>query len=306
MFSIVNNKQLLFDYILAASLILLMGVFAKWTNDIEIVLPELAALCTGCFIYKKSSWNSSPKALFILPSITAFLGFGINMLSITLALKIALVLLLIFLLFYWSKNVLAPAIATGLLPIITNCHSLYFLLSTVVFTLLLAIIVQLKYRSNESITNETVSFRSYFAYFSIIIIWLSFCYYNNYFFMLAIPPVIVVGLELISQPKIEIKPIAIKTLILVSASLIGGFINVYFSDLLLILLLNFVIISLFLAIFKQKMAPAYAIALLPIVLKDNDPLYFAIYVCAICCAIFGGAYISKYIYNYKASAKLNQ
>lgn len=297
MFSTANKKQLFLDYILAGCLILLMGIFSVWANDIEIILPELAALSAGCFIYKKASWNSAPKALFILPSITAFLGFGINMLHISLALKVGLVLLLIFLLFYLSKNVLAPAIATGLLPIVTNCHSVYFLISTLLFTLILAVIVQLKYQSGEKIAKETVPFRTFFAYFSIITIWLSFCYYNNYSFMLAIPPVIVVGLEMISEPKIKLKPIFIKTFLLVASSLISSYIYLYIDNLLLILLVNFIVISTFLAFFNQKMAPAYAMALLPIVLKNKEPLYFSLYVFIICCAIFGGAYISKYMYN---------
>lgn len=291
------SQKLVFDYFLAGSLILLMGLFAIWANDIEIVLPELAALSAGCFIYKKASWNANPKMLFILPSITAFMGFGINMLSISLALKIALVLLLIFLLFYFSKNVLAPAIATGLLPIITNCHSVYFLISTLFFTLILAVFVQLKYQSGEKVAKEIVPFRTFFAYFSIVTIWISFCYYNDYHYMLAIPPVIVVGLEMISGPVIKLQPVLLKTALLVVSSLIGGYIYLYINDLLLVLLINFVVISLFLAVFKQKMAPAYAIALLPIVLKNQEPLHFALYVFFICCAIFGGAYISKLMYN---------
>lgn len=291
------NATISRDYFLAATMLLLMGTFSIITHDIEIILPELGALCVGCFIYKKSSWISNPRALFILPTVTAFLGFGINILSIKLEFKIALVLLLIFLLFYFSKNVLAPAIATGLLPIITNCHSVYFLISTVVFTLLLSIIVQIKYKTEDKISNEMISFRTFFAYFSIIVIWLSFCYYNNYTFMLAIPPVIVVGLEMISLAEIKLKPILIKTFLLVCSAIIGGFLTLYISNLLLLLLVDFVVISFFLAAFKQKMAPAYAIAMLPILLVNKNPLSFGLYVLIICCAIFGGAFISKYIFN---------
>lgn len=291
------NFTLFREYFLASAMLLLMGIFSIVTQDIEIILPELGALCVGCFIYKKSSWISNSRALFILPSITAFLGFGINMLSIKLEFKIALVLLLIFLLFYFSKNVLAPAIATGLLPIITNCHSIYFLISTVVFTLLLSFIVQIKYKTDDKMPKEIVSFRTFFAYFSIIIIWLSFCYYNNYTFMLAIPPVIVVGLEMISLAEIKLKPILIKAFLLVASAIIGGFLTLYLTNLLLLLLVDFVAISLFLAIFKQKMAPAYAIAMLPILLENKSPFVFGIYVLIICSAIFGGAFLSKYVFN---------
>lgn len=288
-----KTNRLLFDYFLAGSIILLMGVFSVVADDIEIVLPELAALCAGCFLYKKPSWNSNPNSLFVLPSITAFIGFFINKLHTPLALKIALVLLLIFLLFYFSKNVLAPAIATGLLPIITNCHSVYFLVSTLVFTFVLAVIVKLKYQSTDKISKDIIPFRTFFAYFTILIIWLSFCYYNNYHFMLAIPPVIVIGLEMITMPEIKFKQVAVKTLVLVASSLIGGFIYLYIDGLLMVLLVNFVSVALFLILSKQKMAPAFAIALLPIVLKNQQPFHFAVYVFIICCAVLGGAFIAK-------------
>lgn len=291
------NFNLFFDYFLAAAILLLMGAFSIVTEDVEIILPELGALCAGCLIYKKSSWISNPKVLFVFPSLTAFLGFGINKIPISLEFKIALVLSLIFLLFYLSKNVLAPAIATGLLPIITNCHSVYFLISTVVFTLLLFFIVQIKYKTVDKMPKEIVSFRTFFAYFSIIVIWLSFCYYNNYTFMLAIPPVIVVGLEMISQAEVKTKPILIKTFLLVFAALIGGFLTLYITNLIILLLVDFIVISLFLMVFKQKMAPAYAIAMLPILLKNDNPLSFSLYVLIICCAIFGGAFLSKYVFN---------
>lgn len=292
-----NKKSLFFDYLLAGILLLLMAIFSIITDDIEIILPELGALCAGCLIYKKASWNSNPKSLFILPSITACLGFAINKFDLTLEFKVALVLFCIFMLFYLSKNVLAPAIATGLLPIITNCHSIYVLISTLLFTLLLAIIVSKNYKSEDKIAKDAVPFRTYFAYFSILIIWFSFCYYNNYNFMLAIPPVIVIGLEIITEPVIKFKQILIKIIILTICAFIGSLIYLYIDGLILVIGVNFISISLFLYLFKQKMAPAYAIALLPIVLKNDHPYYFSLYVFVIGCAVLGGAYISKMIYN---------
>lgn len=65
----------------------------------------------------------------------------------------------------------------------------------------------------------------------------------------------------------------------------------------MVLLVNFVTISVFLSIFKQKIAPAYAIALLPIVLKTENPIYFSVYVFVICFAVLGGAFLAKYLHN---------
>ena len=110
-------------YITAYSLILLMAAAAFTFQEKEIILPELAALSVGCFLYKKNTWTSKPMHLFLLPVATAFIGFFINQLEINITVKIILVLVVMFILLHLVKSTLAPALATGLLPIVTNCDS---------------------------------------------------------------------------------------------------------------------------------------------------------------------------------------
>lgn len=80
-------------YTIAYGLILLMTAAAFHFKDKEIILPELAALSIGCFIYKKNTWTAKPLHLFLLPSITAFIGFFINQLEINMAAKIVVIMI---------------------------------------------------------------------------------------------------------------------------------------------------------------------------------------------------------------------
>ena len=112
-------------------------------KDKEIILPEIAALSVGIITFRENKWIQRPIHIFLLPSITAILGFGINFLPIILSLKLVLVLIgmLVFLRIF--KSQLAPALATGLLPIVTNAHSFLFLISIIFFVLLLYFAIKL-------------------------------------------------------------------------------------------------------------------------------------------------------------------
>lgn len=68
-----SRSQIKF-YTVAYGLILLMTAAVFSFKDKEIILPELAALSIGCFIYKKSM-DCQALHLFLLPSVTASIGF---------------------------------------------------------------------------------------------------------------------------------------------------------------------------------------------------------------------------------------
>ncbi|MEJ5103980.1 hypothetical protein [Chryseobacterium sp. MYb328] len=109
-------KEQLVKYIKALSLIFLMLGSSFFLKNKEIILPEMAALSIGSFIYLKDDWRRKPWHLFYLPSITAIIGFGINVLDISMLMKLIISLLLVLTVLKIANNFLAPALATGLLP----------------------------------------------------------------------------------------------------------------------------------------------------------------------------------------------
>lgn len=185
-----------------------MTAVAFGFNEKEIILPELAALSIGFFMHKKNELTDNPVHLFLLPSLTAFLGFFINQPDINLEAKIVLVLTGMFMLLHFIKSSLAPALATGLLPIITNCNSYIFLISIIVFMGTLGVLVEAFFRSEnleENKKNNRKPLLSAVVLLAVLIMWTIICAAAGNMQMAAIPPVIVLGFESINKKHYTLK-----------------------------------------------------------------------------------------------------
>ncbi|MEQ5323954.1 hypothetical protein [Proteus sp. fly-1008] len=108
-----TQRQSVLSYTLAFIFIIAMIAIASFFDDREIILPEIVAMAVALWVYREQNWMRHPEKIFIWQTITALLGFGINLLSTPFTTKLILILasmLLFFLLFRYS---LAPALATG-------------------------------------------------------------------------------------------------------------------------------------------------------------------------------------------------
>ena len=185
-------------YTIAYGLIMLMAAAALGFKDKEIILPELAALSVGCFIYKKNAWTAKPLHLFLLPSVTAFIGFFINYLEINMAAKIVVIMIVTLSLLYLIKSSLAPALATGLLPIVTNCDSYVFLISIVLFMGFLSILAVVFFKpevSGAAAVEEPKPILAILVFLAVLIVWVMICSVLGYMQIAALPPVIVTSPE---------------------------------------------------------------------------------------------------------------
>ncbi|QBQ40838.1 hypothetical protein E2P86_06605 [Sphingobacterium psychroaquaticum] len=299
---LVHHKKNIQSYTFGIALILLMICAAIVLQDREIILPELAALATGCFVYMKPEWTSRPWELFKLPSITAIIGFGINMTTFSLVLKLILVVSAMLLVLTWLRNYLAPALATGLLPVITNATSPTFLAAIFILTFLLAWAVASFKTKNTSTPAQTPQFNlqkgDIAAYLTIIIGWMGFCFYTDRMDMAATPPVLVVAFESI-QKQMYTRKVWLKQIFLLTiAALIGSLTTTYFSNMILGASTSFLAIYLVLHISKFKLPPAYAMALLPLILPTQPPLHFTIKVFLMALFILSTIYVlKKYVAN---------
>ena len=64
-------------YIAAFVFILAMVGAAVYFNDPEIILPEMAAMAVALWVWQEKSWMQRTEMIFMLPSVSALLGFGI-------------------------------------------------------------------------------------------------------------------------------------------------------------------------------------------------------------------------------------
>ena len=108
------------SYLAAFVFIVFMVAAAYGLNDREIILPEMAAMAVGLWVYRDKQWLNQQDKIFILPSLTAVIGFCINLMPISYMFKLVLVLCAILLVMRMFNYILPPALATGFLPIVTK------------------------------------------------------------------------------------------------------------------------------------------------------------------------------------------
>lgn len=280
-------------------LILSMVVLSLMVGNREVILPELAALSIGTLVYMKAEWRSKPWDLFKLPTLTAMIGFLVNQFDIPMVIKLVLVFLGMMIVLAAAKNFLAPALATGLLPVITNCSSWEFLVAIVVFTFILAFCIHVRRhrvilppRAEE----EEVKKLDFILYLTIVIGWFAICYYTGRMEMAAIPPVIVVALESIGSKQLSARIWTKQVVVLTLSALIGATVITYFtSHIVLGAVLSILGVSLLTALFKFKLSPAFAMGILPLVLPPQEPLLFTGNVLLMALSILGSVYLIKYI-----------
>lgn len=275
-------------------LILLMTFVAWRINQKEVILPEMAALCIGCFLYRKESWIKKPINLFILPSSTAFMGFFINYLEINIAVKIVVVLVSIFLFLHLLKSSLAPAIATGLLPIVTDCESYLFLISIIFFMGLLALctsVFLIKEKRQISSVDEPKKGISIMLYLLVIFVWLGICYLEGNSSIAVIPPIVVMGFENLDRKQYTFKMLYKQLLALVLVAISGAYSLHLSNNYMFIAHINFIFVTILLYFLEIKAPPVYAMALLPMVLTVYSPANFGLNIALSSIVILGSNYI---------------
>jgi hypothetical protein len=295
-------KNIFFSKSLIAYFIIAVMIVASIIfKDREIILPEMSALAIGCLVYQNPVWLSRPLHIFLLPSLTAVLGFFINRLDFSLAQKLILVLMLMVLILRIFKSHLAPALATGLLPIITNSTSYSFIISILSLTLLLSLSIKLMYKPEKVNSQSSPQhYKNGILYMVFISVWIIICSKLQLMFMAVIPPVIVVGYESVNKEMYSFKVLKKQVACLFLAAFVGTKALYFLDNLLLVAVIDIVAVSLILHFLKFKLPPAYAMALLPMVLHNISYNYFYLQVLILSIIVFGTVYLYK---NWSSSKK---
>ena len=271
--SLLGNKESYLSYSIAFLFILIMIATAIFFKDKEIILPEIAALSVGIITFRENKWIQGPIHIFLLPSITAILGFGINFLPIILSLKLVLVLIGMLAILRIFKSQLAPALATGLLPIVTNAHSFLFLIAIIFFVLLLYFAIKL-FNIKPTENSVPIIYESHNRWLvGLCLIWFLACYFSGFIYFSAIPPVIVVAFESLNNPALKLKVRAKRILTLFIASLIGCLTINYIDNLLIAGLTDLIAVALLLKLMNLRLPPAFAMVILPMILPEKSLEY---------------------------------
>lgn len=274
------------SYTGAFTLILMMVGLAYYFSDAEIILPEIAAMAIAIFAYREISWMRQPDKIFLLPTATAVLGFGINYLTIPYLLKLVIILTLMLALMYLIKFSLAPSLATGFLPIVSHAHSFSFIISILLCTFLLAAIVAAFKLNGLAPRKGSVDFRRMCMYFLIMVSWMLATGLSGYGLAI-IPPVAVVVYESIHMQMYSVRIAAKQTIILFLSATIGVILYINLENWVLIASLDLILMFLLLYLFKMRVPAVYAFPLLAFILPREVVKGLPLTTLAMCIFTFG-------------------
>ncbi|KRL59149.1 hypothetical protein [Latilactobacillus fuchuensis] len=279
------------EYLTGFIFIISMVAIATWLDDVEIILPEIAALTAGLWLYHEPNWVANPSKIFIIPSTTAIVGFGINLLPWTYPEKILLLLGLMVGFLSVMRSTLAPAFATGLLPIIVNARHYSFIIAILVFTLILMLAVQFRQLATRTADPLPINYRAMLVFLGLAVIWVGLVTLAGKPQMAAIPPVFVVFFEVLQKPMYSGKMAVKQVIALTGAATIGVVAYSLIDSRLLVTLIALPLVALLLWLLRVKIPAAYAFPLLAIILPTT--MFHTLPLTSLLATsyFFGGAYL---------------
>lgn len=254
---------------LSFGFVLAMVAVATVLRDSELILPEIGALTAGTWLYRKPTWIKQPTKLFTVPSGTAMIGFLINRLALAYALKVLIGLALMLIFMRVMRSNLAPAFATGLLPIIINATHWSFMVDIVFWTLGLMVGVYLQRTGSVKVTLTAINYRQMLSFCTLILIWVVAVSLAGQPQMAAIPPVVVVLFEMIQKPDYSARLALRQWVALTGAASSGVLLHLAGASWLVTVVIAFPVVTGLLALLKLKLPAAYAFPLLALVLPAS-------------------------------------
>jgi hypothetical protein len=264
--TVVSKKQTIISYVIAFVFILAMVTVSVMLKDREVILPEMAAMTIGMWVYRDAGWIRQPSKIFLAPSITAVIGFVVNQLPITYVGKVILTLGLLMLTLRMIQSNLAPSIATGLLPLVMNATEWSFIISIFIFTILLMLGV-LVFRLNNGFEKKIQILYKYTMVLFLIlnIVWIGLVWVAGYPKLAVIPPILVVVYEVLQKPMYYGKMAFKQGMILTISATVGTLLYFTIDSWIIITLLAMILMMILLRIVDIRMPAVYAFPLLPFV-----------------------------------------
>ena len=270
--TMLSPRQNVVSYSAALAFILAMVAAAAGLQDREIVLPEMAAMAVALWAYRDQQWMRQPEKIFLWPSLTALMGFGINMLPLPFGAKLVLVLAAMLVFFAVAKYSLAPALATGFLPIVTNATQWSFMAAIVVTTLVLMCGVLLFRLRGNGPRHAPIQMQTMGVYAVVMLAWLALISTVGYDHWAVIPPVAVVIYESLHMKMYSRLMWGKQVLVLTVTAALGVVLSQVFVSWVLAIAVAMVVVYCLLHVMKMRMPAAYAFPLLAYVFPPEGVL----------------------------------
>ncbi|SEN74454.1 hypothetical protein SAMN05518670_2596 [Paenibacillus sp. OK076] len=263
------NKTGKLPYVHAISFILLMVSLSVWLQHAEIILPEVAAMAIAMWVYREPGWIRRPSVIFIAPTVTAAIGLGMNQFQTNYPIKVMLTLSIMMLFLRLIHSNLAPAIATGLLPLAIHTEDWSFVSIVFVFTLtLMAGVVVFQLHKNLAAKSK-VQYKYMVIFLAISLCWLCICWLLGYEQMAVIPPIFVVVYESLQKPIYTAKMAFKQGFTLTLSASVGVLIVIQVDSPVLAAFIDMFLVVVITRLFHVRIPALYAIPLLTFVFPED-------------------------------------
>ncbi|MFD2760397.1 hypothetical protein [Lentibacillus juripiscarius] len=301
----VSKNVTIISYVIAITFIITMITTSVLLNNHQIILPELAAMAIAMWVYREAGWIRHPSKILFAPSLTAVIGFMVNLLPIFYVGKVGIALVLLMLLLRLIQSNLAPSIATGLLPIVIDVDGWSFIISTSILTFILMLGV-LIFRLNNGIEAEVKIHYKYMVVFLVLnFIWISLTWAVGYPQLAAIPPILVVVYESLQKPMYNGKVAFKQSLVLTISATVGTLLYFTLDSWILLTLIDMILMYILLRIVAIRIPAVYAFPLLPFIFPEKVVGMLPLGSLITCVLLFGSVLAYKKL-EIKRSGKVMQ
>ncbi|WP_088051946.1 hypothetical protein [Virgibacillus dakarensis] len=291
--TLVSKNVTIISYIVAIIFIISMITTAVILDNHQIILPELAAMAIAMWVYREAGWIRQPSRILFAPSLTAIIGFMVNLLPIFYVGKIGITLVLSMFLLRLIQSNLAPSIATGLLPVVIDVDGWSFIISTFILTFILMLGV-LIFRLNDGLQKEVLIQYKYTVVFLVLnFVWVSLTWAVGYPRLVAIPPILVVVYESLHKPVYNGKVAFKQSLVLTISATVGTLLYFAIDSWILVTLIDMISMYFLLRIVGVRIPAVYAFPLLPFIFPDKIVAMLPLGSLITCLFLFGSVLAYK-------------
>lgn len=301
----VSKNVTVISYVIAITFIIAMITASVILDNHQIILPELAAMAIAMWVYREAGWIRQPSKILFAPSLTAVIGFMVNLLPIFYVGKVGIALLLLILLLRLIRSNLAPSIATGLLPVVIDVDGWSFIISTFILTFILMLGVFI-FRLNNGLEKEVKIQYKYMVVFLVLnFVWIGLTWAVGYPELATIPPILVVVYESLQKPMYNGKVAFKQSLVLTISATLGTLLYFALDSWVLVTLIDMILMYILLRIVDVRIPAVYAFPLLPFILSDKIVVMLPLGSLITCLFLFGSVLAYKK-FEMKRSGKVMQ
>ncbi|AYN02802.1 HPP family protein [Flavobacterium sp. 140616W15] len=263
----------------------MIGV-SEWLDEKEILFPEMAALVLGLWVIDKKIWTVSRPMLIVLMTVCAVFGILLVRYSpFPLLANIAISFVFTSLCLITSRTTLIPITSAAMLPVLMGTHSLVYPVSVFIMSILVVTgqwfleknklrQTPLLHNKKQHIHNPKHWIKLFFWLLLIAVIPVST---GQIYFI--VPPLVVMFIEFSSSKAgFRNRPVQVYSIMVISAVL-GTLFQYYLYSILGLplvdtALLLFSCLFILFEIVGKPFAPACAIALVPMIIPQENILSY--------------------------------